>query len=322
MTIHMNRFPMYKNKIIFFITTLVIIILFSISIYVVKIINKQISYNSILKPADIFASEDEYIAYMQSLKIPGVTFTMCQIEKGDNFWKIAKEHNIDIDTLIGANPLWESIIARVDQKIVIPSQKGVIHFVNTMSEIKQLHTLYDVPEKNVLAPSLFLYRIKSLVTKIDKPFAVYIKDARPKTEVMTPELAKQFSLREMFRSPLGGRLTSFFGGRVHPIFRQWGFHNGLDIAAPYGTAVGAARHGVVISCGWMGGYGKAVIIQHDEGFKTLYGHLSSIHVRPGQQVKAGQFIGRVGSTGWSTGPHLHFTLWQYNKLINPMKVLW
>lgn len=313
---------MNKNKIVFFIVTVGIIVFLSFSLYIVKIINNQISDETILKPADIFANEDEYIAYVQSLKIPGVTFTVCQIEKGDNFWKIAKEHNIDIDTLIGANPLWESIVAKVDQKIIIPSQKGVLHFVNNVNEIRSLHTLYNVPENNVLTPSLFLYRIKSLMSKMEKPVGVYIKDARPITDIMTPKLAKEFALREMFRSPLGGRLTSFFGGRVHPIFRQWGFHNGLDIAAPYNTPVGAARQGVVISTGWMGGYGKAVIIQHDEGFKTLYGHLSSIHVHPGQHVKAGQFIGRVGSTGWSTGPHLHFTLWQYNKLINPMKVLW
>lgn len=313
---------MNKNKIIFFVITLFFIIMIGLLFYSIKVINHQISENTILKPADIFANEDEYIAYIQSIKIPGVSFTVSQIEKGDNFWKIAKEHNIDIDTLIGANPLWESIVAKVDQKIVIPSQKGVLHFVNDLNEINTLHTLYNVPENNVLTPSLFFYRIKSLVSKLNKPVAVYIKDARPITDVMTPQLAKQFALREMFRSPLGGRLTSFFGGRVHPIFRQWGFHNGLDIAAPYGTPVGAARGGVVISSGWMGGYGKAVIIQHDEGFKTLYGHLSTINVRPGQKVKAGQFVGRVGSTGWSTGPHLHFTLWQYNKLINPMKVLW
>ncbi|MEJ5362605.1 MAG: M23 family metallopeptidase [Spirochaetota bacterium] len=313
---------MNKNKIIFFVITLFFIIMIGLLFYSIKVINHQISENTILKPADIFANEDEYIAYIQSIKIPGVSFTVSQIEKGDNFWKIAKEHNIDIDTLIGANPLWESIVAKVDQKIVIPSQKGVLHFVNDLNEINTLHTLYNVPENNVLTPSLFFYRIKSLVSKLNKPVAVYIKDARPITDVMTPQLAKQFALREMFRSPLGGRLTSFFGGRVHPIFRQWGFHNGLDIAASYGTPVGAARGGVVISSGWMGGYGKAVIIQHDEGFKTLYGHLSTINVRPGQKVKAGQFLGRVGSTGWSTGPHLHFTLWQYNKLINPMKVLW
>ncbi|MCX8122733.1 MAG: M23 family metallopeptidase [Spirochaetes bacterium] len=313
---------MNKKRLLFSIVVVSLVLILSLSLYALKIITNHVSDYTILKPADIFSSEDEYIAYIQSLNIPGITFTVIQIEKGDNFWKIAKEYNIDIDTLIGANPLWESIVAKVDQKIVIPSQKGVIHFVNNLSEINELHKLYEVDIKNVLTPPLFLYRLQSLVLKKDKPIAVFIKDARPITNVMTPQLAKQFALREMFRSPLGGRLTSFFGGRVHPIFRQWGFHNGLDIAAPYGTPVGAARAGVVIGAGWMGGYGKAVIIQHDEGFKTLYGHLSSIHVRLGQHVKAGQFLGRVGSTGWSTGPHLHFTLWQYNKLINPMKVLW
>ncbi len=315
---------MLKNKLLFYSITFCITLLFGFTLCIIKLMNNSSydSNSSLLKPADVFANNDEYIAYIQTLTIPGVKFTIQTIEKGDNFWKIAKEHKIDIDTLIGANPLWESIIAKVDQKIVIPSQKGVLHFVADINEIDSLHSLYDVSEKNVLTPSLFLLRLQSIVSKLEKPVAVYVINARPKADVMTPQLSKQFTIREMFRSPLGGRLTSFYGGRFHPIFRQWGFHNGLDIAAPYGTPVGAARGGVVISCGWMGGYGKAVIIQHDEGFKTLYGHLSSIHVRPGQHIKAGQFVGRVGSTGWSTGPHLHFTLWQYNKLINPMKVLW
>jgi len=65
-----------------------------------------------------------------------------------------------------------------------------------------------------------------------------------------------------------------------------------------------------------------VIISHPKGFRTLYGHLSRISVRAGQQVGAGRLIGRVGSTGWSTGPHLHFTMWHNGKLVNPMKVLW
>ena len=89
-----------------------------------------------------------------------------------------------------------------------------------------------------------------------------------------------------------------------------------------GTAVGAACGGVVEDAGWMGGYGKAVIVNHQNGYKTLYGHLSQICTRPGAKVKPGSFIGRVGSTGWSTGPHLHFTLWHNGQLVNPMNILW
>jgi murein DD-endopeptidase MepM/ murein hydrolase activator NlpD len=72
----------------------------------------------------------------------------------------------------------------------------------------------------------------------------------------------------------------------------------------------------------MGGYGKAVIINHSQGYRTLYGHLSVIYVRPGQRVNPGRLVGKVGSTGWSTGPHLHFTIWHNGRLINPMQVLW
>ena len=79
---------------------------------------------------------------------------------------------------------------------------------------------------------------------------------------------------------------------------------------------------VVEDTGWMGGYGKAVIINHQNGYKTLYGHLSAICTRPGAKVKPGTFIGRVGSTGWSTGPHLHFTVWHNGQLVNPMNLLW
>jgi len=86
--------------------------------------------------------------------------------------------------------------------------------------------------------------------------------------------------------------------------------------------IGASRGGTVISTGWMGGYGKAVIVKHDNGFKTLYGHMSKILTKKGRKIKAGSVIGRVGSTGVSTGPHLHFTMWKDGKLINPLKYLW
>jgi murein DD-endopeptidase MepM/ murein hydrolase activator NlpD len=102
------------------------------------------------------------------------------------------------------------------------------------------------------------------------------------------------------------RLTSRFGPRIHPVRRTRDFHTGLDFAAPYGTVVRAATPGVVISAGPGGGYGNLVKIQHADGVETWYAHLASYSVEPRQKVKAGEEIGRVGSTGNSTGPHLHF----------------
>ena len=109
-----------------------------------------------------------------------------------------------------------------------------------------------------------------------------------------------------FAWPVAGRITSGFGYRIHPIFRVRRFHLGIDLAAPYGTLVKAADGGQVIQAGYFGGYGNSVMLYHGGGFATWYAHLSSINVSIGQFVQRGQVIGLVGSTGWSTGPHLHF----------------
>jgi murein DD-endopeptidase MepM/ murein hydrolase activator NlpD len=100
--------------------------------------------------------------------------------------------------------------------------------------------------------------------------------------------------------------TSRFGWRTHPITGSRRFHSGVDIGAPMGAPVVAAGTGIVMSSGWLGGYGKAIVIQHNGVQQTLYGHLSEVFVQPGQRIEQGTVIGRVGSTGNSTGPHLHF----------------
>ncbi|AFY94751.1 metalloendopeptidase-like membrane protein [Chamaesiphon minutus PCC 6605] len=102
------------------------------------------------------------------------------------------------------------------------------------------------------------------------------------------------------------RTTSRFGWRTHPLTGTRRFHSGIDIGAPSGTPVVATATGTVVSAGWNGGYGKAIVIQHNDTLQTLYGHLSEIAVQPGQQIIQGTVIGLVGSTGNSTGPHLHF----------------
>lgn len=117
--------------------------------------------------------------------------------------------------------------------------------------------------------------------------------------------------------PVTGRITSGFGPRFHPILRRYKLHTGVDIAAPIGTPVYAAAEGVVVHAGWLGAYGNAVIIDHGGGVSTLYGHLSSISVSPGQTVSQGELIGGVGSTGLSTGPHLHFEKRLQGTPVNP-----
>ncbi|PZV13189.1 MAG: hypothetical protein DCF20_16030 [Pseudanabaena sp.] len=105
-------------------------------------------------------------------------------------------------------------------------------------------------------------------------------------------------------------ISSLFGTRVHPVTGQVRFHQGTDLAAPEGTPVVAAFSGRVEIAGWLGGYGLIVVISHGDTHETRYAHLSEVLVKPGQEVKQGNVIGLVGSTGMATGPHLHFEIWQ------------
>jgi murein DD-endopeptidase MepM/ murein hydrolase activator NlpD len=121
----------------------------------------------------------------------------------------------------------------------------------------------------------------------------------------------------MFSWPVTGTITSPFGWRSNPFGGAPEFHQGLDIAAPTGTTVTAAASGTVIMAQWYGGYGNYILIDHGGGYSTGYGHLSAIYVSNGQTVQKGQAIGAVGSTGESTGPHLHFEVRINGKPVDP-----
>ncbi len=131
-------------------------------------------------------------------------------------------------------------------------------------------------------------------------------------------LAKAF-----LRSPVQfSRISSGFGRRIHPIFKNWRRHTGVDFAAPEGTPVVASADGQIVSAGRLGGYGNAILIRHGGGITTLYGHLSRFAsgTRAGARVQQGQVIGYVGHTGWATGPHLHYEFRIAGVYEDPMRV--
>ncbi len=120
--------------------------------------------------------------------------------------------------------------------------------------------------------------------------------------------------------PVQGRITSNFGSRRHPILGYRRMHNGMDFGAPHGAPIYAVTDGTVAFAGYNGGYGRFVKLNHSEGLGSGYGHMSRIAVSPGQRVRRGQIIGYVGSTGMSTGPHLHYELYRGGRPVNPASV--
>jgi murein DD-endopeptidase MepM/ murein hydrolase activator NlpD len=166
-----------------------------------------------------------------------------------------------------------------------------------LSKLRQETAMYESSERQLERESIKLvYKISELSTgKNDNP-----------------ESTGSFSY------PVRAPITSPFGPRRHPIFGVRSMHSGIDLAAPYGTPIKASEGGVVIYSGWYGGYGKVVILDHAKGFSTLYAHLSSTKVAVGARVKQGEVVGFEGSTGYATGPHLHFEVREQGKPKNPV----
>lgn len=160
-------------------------------------------------------------------------------------------------------------------------------------------TAPSVPLGTIAAPSYNSFSTAIGTTPSLKDF--YRRTLRP------PGRLGNGNIRLVFPLAIPAPITSLFGWRVHPIFGTPRFHAGTDIGAPLGTPVLAAYAGQVVMADFLGGYGLAVALNHNQGNQqTLYGHLSEVFVKAGETVKQGTVIGRVGSTGNSTGPHLHF----------------
>ena len=142
-------------------------------------------------------------------------------------------------------------------------------------------------------------------------------------DFMEKDIDDLFSIMQNtpFGKPLDGSVNSGFGYRMDPFTSKSAFHSGIDFEANNKQPVVATALGVVEHAGWYKSYGKTVIIKHENGYKTLYGHLSVVKVKKGEEVHTGQLIGLAGSTGRSTGPHLHYEILKNGKAINPREYL-
>jgi murein DD-endopeptidase MepM/ murein hydrolase activator NlpD len=249
-------------------------------------------------------------------RVKGVNFLIYDIKSKDNLWKLAKRNKYSVHTLIGVNPQFKTYNVSVHQKILVPSSGGTLHPIQEDSNWEQIAKRYDVD----------IGTLKSTnpgITELKFGEYLFVPGKKPSIDLLNKEMQKAYELRSLFISPVGGRLTSLFGKRRHPVTGKTSIHGGIDIAVPTGTWIGAAASGtVILASNQAGHYGTAVFIDHRNGYITHYGHLSSIRVRVGQKVRAGQFVGKSGATGRVTGPHLHFTIKKNNKFLDPLKFLW
>jgi len=255
-----------------------------------------------------------YFLLKAKLKSKNLNFILYEVKTGENFWSIAKKYGVDIDTVIGANPEITKLNSYTGEQLIILNRKGILHEIRKNEKINNIAELYGKKIDEILKEN-----DKRSLREGD---IIFIPNAKPK--VLNESMAAIYAKRSLFRSPISGNgYSSFVGLREHPILRGvTKFHNGVDIKAKVGTWIGAAADGVVIYAGWINGYGKSIKIKHENGYVTLYAHLSEIYVKNGQKVKAGKLIGKSGNTGLSTGPHLHFSIFKNGKVENPLDYIW
>ncbi len=241
-----------------------------------------------------------------------VTWTNYTVKSGDTVDAITRKFNLkNISTLIGVNKISNVRSLRAGQKIKVPSVDGLLHKVGQGESLNGLAKKYGVKVEDLLD-------INDLASEsLAQGSEIFIPGAR----LASNELRK--AMGEIFAYPLSAkyRLTSYFGRRADPFTGVPSNHTGIDMACATGTAVKSAMSGTVIFTGWNNIYGNYVIVKHYDGYQTLYAHLSKITAKKGQSVNQGDRVGLVGSTGYSTGPHLHFSVYKNGKLLDPLSVL-
>ena len=244
---------------------------------------------------------------------PELTHTSYRIRKGDMIGVIAERFGLTQDTLISVNNIRQTRRIQIGEYIKVPSMPGILYTTKKDGETAaSVAEKYQVSAQKTAAVN-HLHEQGSLAAGT----SLFVPDA------FMDWVTRQEINGDLFRRPLRARyyVSSNFGWRRSPFTGKRTFHNGVDMASPAWTPVYAALAGTVTAAGFHSVYGNYVIVTHHSGYRTLYGHMVGIKARKGQSVDTRTVLGWVGTTGLSTGPHLHFSVFKYGSAVNPVS-LW
>jgi murein DD-endopeptidase MepM/ murein hydrolase activator NlpD len=239
-----------------------------------------------------------------------LTFSSYTMEKGDIVGNIAIRSGLNEDTIISVNDIKNTRLMQIGQVLKIPNQDGVYY------SVKSGETLESIAEK-----------YNTTVAHIKTANELFSETVPVNTNLFIPGAKLDWTSRQeingdLFIWPTAGRISSSYGYRIAPFAGVRAFHTGIDIAAPMGSPIKAAMAGRVTQVGTNDeSWGNFVVITHHSGYRTFYAHMSVVRVKVGAYVETGGRIGDVGSTGLSTGPHVHFTVYKNGVTVNPLSLM-
>jgi murein DD-endopeptidase MepM/ murein hydrolase activator NlpD len=273
----------------------------------------ELLYTTGSAPDAALSDEETLLAEAESQDYQPLTYTVYRVKQGDMIEPLAAQFGITQDTLISVNNIKQTRLIQIDQYLKVPSMPGILYTTKSADEtIETIAQKYEVsPEKCAGANNMTVGQALNAGAVIFVPGA--------ELDWMT----RQEINGDLFLWPLKSRyyISSRYAWRNSPFTGARSFHNGLDMAAPEGTNIYAAFDGMVSSVSYNNTYGNYIIITHRSGYQTLYGHMSRTIAAKGEYVWQNTVIGKVGSTGQSTGPHLHFTVFKNGKTMNPANLL-
>ena len=251
----------------------------------------------------------------QTAPKPPTGFTTHTLQEGETFSDVATHYGLSLQALVGANPDLSSMDSLpAGLELLVPPAPGLVVVLEQGQDVKTLLETYGVDPLEFMQANAIQSPLELRPGKM-----VFLPNVKPQAAL--DRLAKVREEETRYVWPLQGRITSYFGRRNLGMGTA-SFHSAIDIAALTGTPITAARSGTVTYAGWSNrGYGNLVKIQHSNGDETWYAHQSEIWVGVGQVINQGETLGLVGSTGLSTGPHLHFELHEAGNAVDPLAYL-